>query len=309
MIKAETCYIPSTNGKNELHMMVWRPEGEVQAILQISHGMIEYIERYSQFAEFLVNQHILVVGNDHLGHGKSVKSEEELGYFDTENGSKVVVDDLYEVTKRMKQEYPRVPYFILGHSMGSFMVRRYIMTYGKEIEGAIIMGTGHQPQIALAGGNMVYKILKAIKGADYRSQFVNAVAIGGYNKQFAPNRTASDWISRDEKAVDAYVSDPYCSFLFTINGFKTIFDTFSFINKKSNITKIPKQLPIFFVAGDRDPVGNNGKGVRKVYEKYKEAGLSKVQLKLYPGSRHEILNDLDYKAVYEDLHMWIKNNI
>lgn len=303
---AETYYIPSTNGKNKLRVMVWRPEGEVQAILQISHGMIEHIGRYDDFAKFLAKEHILVVGNDHLGHGESVKNEMELGYFDAEDGSQTVVNDLYEVTKSIKKEYPEVPYFILGHSMGSFMVRRYLMTYGKEINGAIVMGTGHQPDIVLAAGNIIYNVLKRAKGDEYRSKLINALSLDGYNKQFAPNRTNCDWLSRKEEAVDAYINDPYCKFTFTINGFKTIFDTFSFINKRSNITEIPKDLPVFFVAGDQDPVGNKGKGVTKVYKQYEKAGLSKVQLKLYPGSRHEILNDLDKEEVYQDIHGWLK---
>ncbi len=306
---AEVYYISSTNQKNKLHMMIWRPEGEVKAILQISHGMVEHIGRYEDFAKFLVSKNILVVGNDHLGHGKTVKSEEEYGYFDPEDGSQRVVDDLYEVTQTIKQKYPGVPYFVLGHSMGSFMVRRYLMTYGKGVDGAIIMGTGHQPGIALAVGKLICKILSTLKGDTYRSLFVNDVILGGYNRQFAPNRTANDWISRDEKVVDAYERDPYCQFIFTINGFKTIFNTFTFINKKVNIDKIPKSLPIFLIAGDKDPVGNNGKSVTKIYEKYKKMGLSKVQLKLYPESRHEILNDLDYKRVYEDIYTWLKNNI
>lgn len=306
---AETYYIPSTNGKNKLRVMVWRPEGEVQAILQISHGMIEHIGRYDDFARFLVKEHILVVGNDHLGHGESVKDEMELGYFDAEDGSQTVVNDLHEVTKSIKEEYPGVPYFILGHSMGSFMVRRYLMTYGKEINGAIVMGTGHQPDIVLAAGNMVYNILKIVKGDEYRSKLINALSLDGYNKQFAPNRTNCDWLSRNEEAVDAYINDPYCKFTFTINGFKTIFDTFSFINKQSNIAKIPSKLPILFIAGEDDPVGDKGKGVKKVYQNFKKAGLSNIQLKLYHGYRHEILNEVNKEKVFKDIYMWIKKNI
>lgn len=304
----ETYYIPSTNGKNKLYTMIWRPE-KVQGILQISHGMIEHIARYDEFAKFLVSKNILVVGNDHLGHGKTVKCESEFGYFDAEDGSKTVVDDLYEVTKKMKQEYPDIPYYVLGHSMGSFMIRRYLMTYGEAVNGGIIMGTGHQSNGVIAAGNIVYGMLKTLKGAEYRSKWVNEIAVGSYNKQFAPARTASDWLSRNEKVVDEYLKDSYCTFLFTMNGFKMIFDTFSFINKKLNINKIPKDLPMFFVAGAKDPVGNNGKAVTHIYNRYKALGLSKTKLKLYPESRHEILNDLDYKEVYEDIYSWIQSNL
>lgn len=301
--------MPSTNGKNQLHVMRWQPEGEVKAIVQISHGMIEHIGRYDDFARFLAKENILVVGNDHLGHGQSVKSKEEFGYFDAEDMSQTVVNDLYEVTKSIKQEYPDIPYFLLGHSMGSFMARRYLMTYGKVLNGAIIMGTGHQPQCALVAGKIAYYILKALKGDTYRSQFVNGLTLESYNQKFKPNRTACDWLSRSEAAVDAYIKEPYCDFKFTINGFKTIFDTFTYINKKSHIAKIPTELPILLVAGEKDPVGNMGKGVKTVYKHYESSGISDIRLKLYPESRHELLNEINYKEVYEDLYNWLKEHM
>lgn len=305
-MKIETYNMPSTNKVNQLHTLVWRPQGEVQAILQISHGMIEHIGRYDDFAKYLAERNILVVGNDHLGHGRTAQNEKELGYFDGVEGSRKVVDDLYEVTKNIKAEYPKVPYFVLGHSMGSFMIRRYIMTYGKSIDGAIIMGTGHQTSVALAGGYVLYAMIKAVKGDAYHSKLLSKISMGSYNKAFTPNRTTHDWLSRDTQQVDAYLKDPYCQFSFTLNGFKTIFDTFSYINKRVHIKNIPSELPIFFVAGDKDPVGNNGKAVTKVFRQYKEMGIKDIKLKLYPESRHEILNDLDHLQAYEDIYSWLK---
>lgn len=309
MSTVEINYIPSTNHKNQLHVVKWRPDDKVKAILQISHGMIEHIKRYDDFARYLNSKGILVVGNDHLGHGKTANCEEELGYFDAEDSSQTVVNDLYEVTKHTKALYPDVPYFLLGHSMGSFMVRRYLMTYGMQLDGAIIMGTGHQSKAMLKMGKMTYKVLKLFKGPKYRSKLMTYCSIGHYNKGFAPNRTSCDWLSANQTNVDTYLKDAYCQFDFTINGYNTIFNTFLFINKPSNIAKIPNELPILFIAGEEDPVGNNGKGVKKVYEAFKKAGLSNLELKLYPKLRHEILNELDKEEVYQDIYRWIKKNI
>ncbi|WP_054739185.1 alpha/beta fold hydrolase [Cellulosilyticum ruminicola] len=309
MSTTEINYIPSTNGSNQLHVMKWKPEGEVKAILQISHGMIEHIGRYDDFAKYLNSKNILVVGNDHLGHGKTVHSKEELGYFNAEDSSQTVVNDLYEVTKYTKALYPNVPYFILGHSMGSFMARRYLMTYGRKVDGAIIMGTGYQSASVLKFGELVYKFLKPIKGTNYRSKLMKACTIGRYNKAFAPNRTSCDWLATNQEAVDIYMKDEYCQFDFTINGYNTIINTFKFINQSSNIAKIPKDLPILFVAGKEDPVGDKGEGVKKVYTAFKKAGISNMKLKLYSGLRHEILNEVGKEEVYQDIYKWLRMNL
>ena len=304
MINKSEIKISSTNGKNQLHTIIWKPENEVRGILQISHGMVEYVNRYDRFATFLAERGFLVVGNDHLGHGNTVREEQELGYFG-ENGSQTVVNDLYEVTKYMKKQYPNIPYYVLGHSMGSFIIRRYIMTYGSSVDGTIIMGTGSQPDVVLKVGKMVVKLLSKIKGAKYRSQFVDKMAFGTYNKKFAPVRTNKDWLTKDTDVVDDYIQHPFCSFLFTLNGFYTLFDTISFIQIKENISRIPKEMPIFMIAGDMDPVGNYGKAVKQVYRDYQQEGINNIRMKLYSNDRHEILNELDYQVVQQDIYDWL----
>lgn len=308
-MKKSEFYIPSTNKKNSLHVIMWKPEGEITAILQISHGMVEYIDRYDRFATYLAEKGILVVGNDHLGHGKSVNSDEELGYFDSNDGSKTIVEDLYELTKKMKQEYKNIPYFVMGHSMGSFMIRRYIMTYGNEVDGVIIMGTGQQPGLMIKLGSMMIAAMKAVKGTRYRSPFLTMLSFGGYNKKFEPARTKSDWLTKDEAIVDKYISDKFCSFMFTLNGYKAIFDTFSFIGNPKNIDQIPKELPILFASGAEDPVGECGRAVTKIHEIYIKHGIKQVELKLYPTDRHEILGELDYQTVFANLYEWMQKNI
>lgn len=301
--------LASSDGVNELRVVTWEPEGEVKAILQISHGMIEHMLRYAEFAEFLNAHGILVVGNDHLGHGYSAKTDEDLGYFAKEGKSKVVVEDLHLVTEAVKKEYPNVPYFLLGHSMGSFMARRYIMNYGEELDGAIIMGTGTQPGFVLAFAKGLCKVIKAIRGERHRSQLIKLAAFGAYNSHIKPTKTASDWLSRDEEKVQMYRKDKFCRFDFTVNGYETLFDAIGYIQESQNIAKIPKNLPILIVSGEEDPVGAYGKGPRQVYASYKKLGIKDLELKMYPEDRHEVLNELDRQTVFADMLTFLEKHI
>lgn len=304
----ELC-LPSGDGKNKLHVVMWEPVGEVKAVLQISHGMIEFIERYADFANYLNERGIAVIGNDHLGHGHTAKCDEDLGYFCEKDMSATVVSDLHTVTKYAKEKYPDVPFFLFGHSMGSFMARRYLMTYAYELSGAVICGTGTIPNAVLCMGKAVCGILKLFKGDRYRSNFVSNLSFAGYNDRFKPIRTSNDWLTRDEKIVDWYNGEKLCTFKFTINGFRTLFDVLSFIQKKENIEKIPTDLPIFMIAGSDDPVGSYGEGVKKVFESYKAHGIKDISMKLYEKDRHEVLNELDKDIVYSDVFNWLEGHI
>ncbi len=302
----ETFTFPSANGKNQIYVKLWKPEKEpIKGILQISHGMIEHIERYDEFAVFLASRGFLVVGNDHMGHGQSVSNSEEWGYFAKEDSSKKVVEDLHALTLKMKSKYPGVKYFVLGHSMGSFMIRRYLMTYGKEVDGAIIMGTGMQSFMKLALGKLILKVVKMFYGEKHRSVFLEQVMFGSYNKRFSTNKKGKEWLTRDEKEVQCYRNDPACSFLFTINGIETLLSTLSFIQAKENIQCFPKEIPILMVSGREDPVGNYGKGVKKVFETYQQHGVKNITLKLYDGARHEPLNEMNRYEVYEMIYTYL----
>lgn len=297
-------YLPSTDGINKLHTTVFEPK-ETKAILQISHGMIEYIGRYKGFAEYLNALGILVIGNEHLGHGLTAKNSSDLGYFG-KGLSKTVVDDLKVVTDYAKANYGKdIPYFLLGHSMGSFMARRYIMTYGKELTAAIIMGTGSQPSVVLSAGKLVANILSLVKGERYRSDLLVNLSTGAYNKPFADQKLTNAWLTKDEEIVHKYNTDPFCTFKFTINGYKTLFDSISFIQNKDNINNIPKDLPLLIVSGEKDPVGEFKKGVERVYNEYKNIGIKDLTLKFYENDRHEILNELDKEVVYQDIYNWL----
>ena len=298
-------YIPSTNNRNQLHVAIWEPERETKAILQISHGMVEYIVRYDDFAKHLNQQGILVIGNDHLGHGQSVLDESEFGYFGKEKGS-AVVDDLYEVTKYAKKQYgENIPYFLMGHSMGSFMARRYLMSYGEKITGAIISGTGYKAVPVLDAALFFTAVTKFFHGERYRSPFLKWLAFHTYNRKIADVKTENDWLTRDEAVVAAYNENPYCKFSFTVNGYETLSDTIKYIQKQSNWEKTPKQLPILMIAGEEDPVGSYGKDVKKVYKKYQQLGCNHIELKLYQDDRHELVNELDREVVYADISQWI----
>lgn len=308
MQKTEFFY-PSSDGIHEIHAVVWKPEGDVRAVVQISHGMIEYVNRYEEAAEYLTARGILVAGNDHLGHGRSVMSQEEWGFFASGDASGKVVRDLHTLTLKIKKEYPKVPYFLLGHSMGSFMARRYAMTYGAELDGAIFVGTGNQPAAMVRFGKALVEFLSIFFGERYRSKAVERMMFGAYNKRFKPVRTQYDWLSRNTENVDKYSQDKACTFLFTLNGYKTLFSTLLFIEKPANIARIPAKLPVLLLAGEDDPVGGYGKAVRQVYMIYRRQGIKDLSLKLYPQDRHEVMNELDRKEVYQYLYNWLNKRI
>lgn len=297
--------LPSTDGKNELHVYTFVPDMEIRAILQISHGMIEHISRYKDFANYMNSKGILVIGNDHLGHGLTAKDSSDLGYFGS-NHSKTVVDDLYEVTKYAKETYGNdKPYFLLGHSMGSFMARRYLMTRGNELTGAIISGTGSQPGIVLSFGQLLVSITSKFKSEKHRPKLLKTIAFSSYNNRIPNAKTPSDWLSRDEEIVNKYINDPFCTFEFTTDGYKTLFESIAYIQKKENINRIPKDLPILMFSGLEDPVGNYGKGVKTAYNSMINAGIKDITIILYEDGRHEMLNELNRQNVYEDVFLWI----
>ena len=301
-------YYPSSDGINQIHAIEWIPEGEVQAVLQMCHGMVEYIDRYHEFAEFLAKNGYYVVGHDHLGHGKSVTDLEKLGFFHEKNGNKYVVADIHRLRQDTQTKCPNVPYFIMGHSMGSFLVRQYIGIYGEGLSGAIIMGTGDQPNFVLGAGKMLCKLIATCKGWNYRSKLVDSMAAGGYNKRFKGETDTSGWLSRNPENGAKYINDPLCGYMFTVNGYYHMFAGMKKMNSQEKGEKIPKELPVFFVAGAQDPVGNFGKGVEKVFKRYQKCGMKNVTMKLYENDRHEILNECDKEQVYQDILAWFTKN-
>lgn len=309
MVKKEEFTFDSRDGQSKIHAVRWVPEGKVVCILQIVHGMAEYVERYEDLAQYLGEKGILVTGDDHLGHGKSVAENGIYGYFCEQDPATVVVRDVHRLKKLTQEEYPGVPYVILGHSMGSFILRNYLFRYGTGIQGAIVCGTGSQPQALVKFSRMVVALQGAFLGQKHVDKMMDKMAFGSYNKRIENPRTAFDWLCTDESVVDAYVKDKLCGFIFTVNGFRTLFTLLDRLNQEENINAMPKTLPIHFISGDMDPVGNYGKGVRKAYADFEKAGMERISLKLYPGGRHELLNETNRKQVYEDLYPWIMERV
>lgn len=304
-MRKEEFYFDSADGVTRIRGIKYIPEKEIVGILQIAHGMVEFIDRYEAFATFLCDNGFLVIGNDHLGHGGSVNSKEDWGYFAKKDGYKVVLKDMLKVLENTKKEYPDKKYYLLGHSMGSFLARLFIIEYGDKLDGAIIMGTGQQNNATLIAGKCLIKIISLFKGERYRSRFINNMALGSYNKKFEPSKTHCDWLTKDSDVVDWYYHEPRCHFIFTLNGYYNLFSLIQQIIKKKNLLKMPKELPILIVSGEDDPVGNFGKDPLSVYELFKESGMKNVECKLYPTDRHEILNELDKSDVYNDLSNWL----
>lgn len=296
-------YFPSKDGDTQIHAIEWFPEGEVVGVLQIVHGMAEHIERYDAFASYIASKGFYVVGHSHLGHGKSVTTDENLGYFHSPNGNECVLGDIDTLRRKTEEQFQNVPYFILGHSMGSFLVRQYVGIYGEGLSGAIVMGTGDQPKIAVVAGKMICKLFAAFKGWKYRSNIVNALIIGSYERKYG-----KAWLSKNQDNVIQYEKDPLCGFVFTLNAFYHMLDGIGKMNAAEKAGKMPKTLPVFFVAGSEDPVGACGVGVKQVYQRYVEMGVKQVRLKLYEGNRHEILNEFDRENVYQDIWEWIDAN-
>lgn len=297
-------YFPSKDGLTNIHAIEWIPEAEVKAVLQLAHGMVEHIERYEVLGSYLASKGIYVTGHSHLGHGKSLICREKMGYFAEPDGNACVLGDIHQLRKMTAEKYPNVPYFMLGHSMGSFLTRQYLGQYAEGLSGAVIMGTGDLPSVVVRAGKLVCKLIAGVKGWEHRSDFVNGFVTGGYEKKMGKG-----WLSRNEENVKKYAEDPMSGFVFTLNAFYHMFDGMYRMNVQEYAGNVPKELPLFFVAGSEDPVGDCGKGVEKVYQRYLEKGAKKAAMKLYEGDRHEILNELDQAVVFEDILNWIQENV
>lgn len=302
----------SFKGKNNVKVFVyrWMPDNNenIKGIVQISHGMAETAKRYERFAKYLTENGFMVYANDHRGHGKTCGNVDKLGDLG-EDGFNNMVKDMHTLQNIIKKEKPNIPIFIFGHSMGSFLLQRYICLYGKEINGAILSGScGKQGFLLKIGKFIAKREIKKIgrKGKSYK---LNKMSFGSYNNKFKPNRTEFDWLTRDEKEVDKYVDDPYCGAVFTAGFFYDFFEGLILNEKRKEIKKIPKELPIYILSGDNDPVGKNGKGVMKLVKTYQKHGIKDLEYKLYKDCRHELLNEKNREEVFKDIVNWLNKHV
>lgn len=307
-MRKEEFYYDSNCNTNKIHAVKWVPEGTPLCIVQIVHGMSEYVERYEEFAEFLTEKNFMVVGEDHLGHGKSMGSNPP-GYFCEKEPAKVLIENVRTLKDIVKKEYPDIPYILFGHSMGSFITRNFVHSYGNEIDGAVICATGMLPKPLILAMNVMVKMLCVIQGEKKVSHFVNNMAFGSYLKRIEKPKTESDWLSVNEENVQKYLADPLCGFIFTLNGFKGLAGLLLGLYDNEKIASISKELPLHFLYGDEDPVGDYGVGVEKAIQTYKAAGIKRVSKNVYNGKRHELLNEDNKAEVMNDVYVWINKEV
>ena len=299
----------SADQKTPIHAVEWLPEGEVRAVLQSSHGVSEYILRYEPFAEYLTARGFAVVGHDHLGHGNSMTPNSKPMYFGPKGSWSWVVQDIEARRTLAREKFPSLPYFLLGHSMGSFLARTYLIRHPGKVDGAVLMGTGQMAPILIAGGKAVAAVEGLRVGEPNPSPLVQMLAFGTYNKVFAPNRTGFDWLSVNPENVDSYIADPLCGGNPSIGLFREMLGGMSFIARPEELQKMDMATPIQFISGAMDPVGDCGKGVRRAYASFQRAGVQDVSLKLYPELRHEILCESCREMVFEDIFLWLTSKL
>ena len=309
MVNRKEFYFPSSDGATRIHAVEWSPEGAARGVYQIAHGVAEYALRYEPFAEFLTEKGFAVVANDHIGHGLSVAEGAARLWFGEKDGWTHVVDDMYALRNLTAQKHPGLPYFLMGHSMGSFLTRTYLIRYPGTVKAAVIMGTGQQSPLIVAGGKMAANFFGKKYGFDQFNATVDNLAFGAYNNPFKPKRTDFDWLSANPENVDAYIADPLCGGQTTVGLFREMLGGIGFISKPSNLAKMNMDTPIFFVSGAMDPVGGLGKGTTKAYESFRKAGVKDVTLKLYPGLRHEILNEKEAPQIRADILAWVEQHM
>ena len=295
-------------GVGNIRAGIWAPPGEPVAVVQILHGIAEHIERYEQFARYLNQQGILVVAADHMGHGKSIGADGIQGYF--HGGWFSAAEDAYTLLNTTRNQYPSIPYVLFGHSMGSFLARTILVKHPESgIAGAVICGTGWQNHAVLQAGILMCNRICKKDGEQNPSPVLQKLMFGSYNKKVEHVRTANDWLTRDNRVVDAYNDDPLCGFTATAGLYRDMLTGIRFIQKEQSLNAMDKTLPVLFIAGTDDPVGGYGAGVLKTAKKFESAGMQDVSCKLYALNRHEILNEINKAEVFEDIYRWIQKKI
>ncbi len=299
----------SADGRTPLALTCWEAD-EPQGLVVLVHGMVEYIERYDGFATALADAGLTVVGGDLLGHGASVLSTEEWGHYEPGKGVELLLADVGAVCDRARKHHGgELPCFLFGHSMGSFIVRCSIARPDNGFAGCIVCGTGEPGQALSRLGNGLSRTIGLLRGPRYRSTLVNKLGLGSYNKRFEPARTPVDWLSHNTGSIDRYLSDPRCTFQFTVGGYAELTRLTALAGKASTYAATPRDLPILIISGACDPVGDFGKGPVQVYSSYRQTGHGDVTLRLYPGDRHEILQELDRDKVHGEVIDWIDAHI
>lgn len=305
-MRREEFYYDSHDGQSQIFAVRYEPDEGVRiwGVFQVIHGMAEYMERYKHLAVYLVERGFVVTGEDHLGHGGSI-GEKGPGYFCSQDPATVLVEDVHSLRKLTQQLYPDVPYIILGHSMGSFILRNYLVQYGKGLRGAMIMGTGIQARPMLAMGRLMAWLGGKLFGENKKAKLLNKIAFAAYNDEINYVLTPYDWLSTDRVSVRLYREDPMCGFIFTFNGFATLFELIRRCQRWRQLRKIPKELTIVVASGEEDPVGDYGSGPQKLINHMVRAKLPDIEYWLYPDRRHELLHERNRNTVMKEIYEWL----
>lgn len=309
-MQTTTISYPSHDNASTIRALVWepddaaRPDFTPRAVVQIVHGMSEHVERYAPFAEFLVGRGFVVCANDHVGHGKTA-GERDLGHMPLANGADVLVEDVHALREKVCERYPHARHVMFGHSMGSFVTRVYLTRHADGLSAAILCGTGQQPRIQTVAGRVITRLIAQIRGERHVSRFVDSLGAGAYGRAIKDARTDVDWISSDPDVVDEYIADPLCGQPFTVGAYATLASLVAEATDARLARRVPKDLPLLFVAGAEDPVGDCGRGVARAVDEYRNAGVRLVEMGIYPGARHEILNEPCREAVWHDVEEFL----
>ncbi len=301
----------SSDGKTQLAAYCLRPAGEIRGMLQISHGMCEYFLRYEAFAEYLAKDGWLVFGHDHLGHGNSAPSEDDLGFIASKGGKDYMVNDILTLARQMQKRYPNIPTVLFGHSMGSFLSRAALTRKEAKNENgeliysaSVICGTGG-PDMPTGAGIMLSNLIALFRGERHRSRLLASIAFAGYLSRIEKPCDQSAWLTRDSAVVERYNADPFCHYTFTVRAYRDLFDAVAEVSRKDWAAKVPSELPLLLISGEDDPVGSFGKGVEKIHDRLLRAGAKRTTCVLYPQMRHEILNEIDKETVWKETLEWL----
>lgn len=284
-------------------------EQKPKAVIQIVHGMAEYIERYDELARYMVERGFVVCAEDHIGHGLTAPTAADFGDMPAHGGKDILLADVHELRVKISECFSGTPYVIYGHSMGSFIVRAYLARHGEDLTACVLTGTGNVAAPLSLFGRTLARHLAKSRGNSYRSSFIDGMGAGAYGKQIKNARTPLDWLSNDESVVEAYIADDKCGFMFTVGGYATLLDLTAEVVTTDCASRVPKDLPILLAAGNGDPVGDMGKGVLAAAGLLRKAGVKTVDVKLYEGMRHEIHNEFGREQVYDDIVSWVEKAI
>lgn len=291
--------IASNQDNLPLHVCIMEPEAEAEAVVQLSHGMSEHKERYYGFMEFLCSHGYVCVIHDHRGHGNSIRQEDHYGYF-YEDGAENLIKDLYQVGKGVRDKFSGLPFYLFGHSMGSLVARAYLKAYPKALDGLIVCGCPSDNPGRLAGKKLVELFMKQ-KGPYYRSEKLNQLIFGGFNGKFKAEGSPNSWLCSDKAVVSAYDESKKCGFVFTLNGFYNLFKLMGMVYSRSGWRVEKRQLPIWFLSGEEDPCMLSRAKFMEALSLLQYVGYENVTYCLYPGMRHEILNEIGKEKVFADI--------